>query len=126
MRALEKKLLAGEIDLAVHSLKDLTTEIPEGLTLAAVPEREDPRDALVTLEGAELGDLPPEARVGTSSLRRRAQLLHHRPDLQIEPLRGNVDTRVERVRDRKVDAVVLALAGIRRLAISAVEVWARL
>src|SRR5215467_3271670 len=93
-KEIEEALLAGSADLAVHSLKDLPTELPEGLTLAAVPVREDPRDAIV---GKALADLPVGARVGTSSLRRSAQLKKLRPDLTIEPMRGNVDTRLRKL-----------------------------
>jgi hydroxymethylbilane synthase len=111
-REIEEALLAGRIDLAVHSLKDLPTALPEGLTLAAVPQREDARDAVV---GRRLCDLEPGARVGTSSLRRAAQLRRLRPDLLIEPVRGNVDTRLRRLAEGRYDAIVLALAGLRRL-----------
>jgi hydroxymethylbilane synthase len=111
-REIEEALLAGRIDLAVHSLKDLPTALPEGLTLAAVLQREDARDAVV---GRRLCDLEPGARVGTSSLRRAAQLRRLRPDLLIEPVRGNVDTRLRRLAEGRYDAIVLALAGLRRL-----------
>jgi hydroxymethylbilane synthase len=97
VRALDQRVLDGEVDAAVHSLKDVPTEFPEGLTVAAVPERAAPGDLLVTPDGTELGDLPEGATVGTSSLRRTAQLLANRPDLQVEPIRGNVDTRVEKL-----------------------------
>src|SRR5271170_6285649 len=111
-KEIEEALLAGSIDLAVHSLKDMPTDLPEGLTLAAIPEREDPRDALI---GRALEDLPPGARVGTGSLRRSAQLRARRPDLQIEDIRGNVDTRLRKLDEGRYDAVVLAAAGLRRL-----------
>jgi hydroxymethylbilane synthase len=111
-KEIEDALLAGTIDLAVHSLKDMPTELPEGLTLAAIPEREDPRDALI---GRALEDLPTGSRVGTGSLRRSAQLRARRPDLQIEDIRGNVDTRLRKLDEGRYDAIVLALAGLRRL-----------
>jgi len=113
--ALREALLRGEIDLAVHSLKDLPTADPEGLLLAAVPRREDPRDALVARDGLTLGELPTGARIGTGSPRRAAQLRLLGLGLQIVPIRGNVDTRVRLVRDGEVDAVVLARAGLARL-----------
>jgi len=113
--ALREALLRGEIDLAVHSLKDLPTADPEGLLLAAVPRREDPRDALVARDGLTLGELPTGARIGTGSPRRAAQLRALGLGLQIAPIRGNVDTRVRLVRDGEVDAVVLARAGLARL-----------
>jgi len=112
---LEQGLRAGSIDLAVHSLKDLPTEEPAGVTIGAVCLREDPRDALVTRGGATLASLRSGAIVGTSSVRRAAQLLAARPDLRVVPVRGNVDTRVRKVRDGELDAAVLALAGLRRL-----------
>jgi hydroxymethylbilane synthase len=111
-KEIEEALLEGAIDLAVHSLKDLPTEAPRGLAIAAVPEREDPRDAIV---GTRLHALPQGARVGTSSLRRAAQLRVLRPDLQIESVRGNVDTRIRKLQERQYDALVLAAAGLRRL-----------
>jgi hydroxymethylbilane synthase len=113
--ALREALLRGEIDLAVHSLKDLPTADPEGLLLAAVPRREDPRDALVARDGLTLGELPTGARIGTGSPRRAAQLRALGLGLQIVAIRGNVDTRVRLVRDGEVDAVVLARAGLARL-----------
>ena len=111
-KEIEEALLAGAIDVAVHSLKDMPTELPDGLTLAAIPEREDPRDALV---GRALEDLPKGARIGTGSLRRSAQLRARRPDLQIEDIRGNVDTRLRKLDEGRYDAIVLAAAGLRRL-----------
>ncbi len=113
--ALREALLAGEVDFAVHSLKDLPTADPAGLALAAVPEREDVRDVLVARDGLKLADLPPGARVGTGSTRRAAELLLIRPDLEIVAVRGNVDTRVGFVASGRVDAVVLAYAGLNRL-----------
>lgn len=111
-KEIEEALLAGHIDLAVHSLKDMPTDLPAELTLAAIPEREDPRDALV---GRALESLGPGARVGTGSLRRAAQLRARRPDLQIEDIRGNVDTRLRKLDEGRYDAIVLASAGLRRL-----------
>jgi len=111
-KEIEEALLDGRADLAVHSLKDLPTELPAGLVLAATPEREDPRDALV---GRRLADLPAGAKLGTSSLRRAAQLRKVRPDLRIEPVRGNLDTRLRKLDDGQYDAIVLAAAGLKRL-----------
>ena len=111
-KEIEEALLGGAIDIAVHSLKDMPTDIPAGLTLAAIPEREDPRDALV---GRALANLAPGARVGTGSLRRAAQLRALRPDLQIEDIRGNVDTRLRKLDEGRYDSIVLASAGLRRL-----------
>jgi hydroxymethylbilane synthase len=111
-KEIEDALLAGTIDLAVHSLKDLPTEMPPGLALAAIPERETPFDALC---GSTLAALPQGARVGTSSGRRAAQLLILRPDLQIHPIRGNVDTRLRKLKSGEFEAIVLAAAGLRRL-----------
>jgi hydroxymethylbilane synthase len=114
-KELEKELLAGEIDLAVHSLKDMPTELPTGLTLGAVTERMDAGDALISPKYRTLGNLPLGARVGTSSLRRKAQLLCHRPDLVIIDLRGNIDTRLAKLANQELDAIVLAVAGLQRL-----------
>jgi hydroxymethylbilane synthase len=111
-KEIEEALLAGTIDLAVHSLKDMPTELPEGLTLAAIPEREDPRDALI---GLSLAELKEGARVGTSSLRRSAQLRAYRGGLRIEMLRGNVDTRLRKLDEGAYDAIILAAAGLSRL-----------
>ncbi|HTU47679.1 MAG TPA: hydroxymethylbilane synthase [Bryobacteraceae bacterium] len=111
-KEIEEALLQGAIDLAVHSLKDLPTEIPAGLALAAIPERDDPRDAIV---GRRLQELPRGARVGTSSGRRAAQLQALRPDLNIESIRGNVDTRIRKLKEGQYDAILLAAAGLRRL-----------
>jgi hydroxymethylbilane synthase len=111
-KEIEEALLDGRADLAVHSLKDLPTELPEGLVLAAVPEREDPRDAIV---GKRLADLPQGAKVGTSSLRRSAQLRKLRPDLVIESVRGNLDTRLRKLDEGQYDAILLAAAGLKRL-----------
>jgi hydroxymethylbilane synthase len=114
-REIDRAQLAGEVDLAVHSLKDLTTVLEAGLALGAVLEREDPRDALLARGGQPLAALPPGARVGTSSLRRRAFLAHVRRDLELTELRGNVPTRIERLKEGRYDAIVLAAAGLKRL-----------
>jgi hydroxymethylbilane synthase len=111
-KEIEEALLNGQIDLAVHSLKDMPTKLPDGLGITAVPEREDPRDALV---GSRLEELPHGARVGTGSLRRVAQLAAARPDLHLEPVRGNVDTRLRKLDEGQFDAIVLACAGLNRL-----------
>ena len=108
-------LLAGQVDFAVHSLKDLPAGPAEGIALAAVPPRDDPRDALAARDGAKLADLPPAARIGTGSPRRAAQLLLLRPDLRPVPVRGNAGTRLSRVESGEVDAVVLAYAGLARI-----------
>ena len=114
-KEIEEALLDGRADLAVHSLKDLPTELPAGLVLAAVPEREDPRDAVL---GKRLSDLPQGAKVGTSSLRRAAQLRTLRPDLAIESVRGNLDTRIRKLDEGQYDAIVLAAAGLKRLGLA--------
>ena len=113
--ALREALLSGEVDLAVHSLKDLPAGAAPGITLAAVPPRDDPRDALVARDGAKLADLPPGARIGTGSPRRAAQLLAIRGDLQTVPIRGNAGTRLRQVTDGELDGVVLAAAGLARI-----------
>ncbi len=114
VREIERALLDGDIDLAVHSAKDLPGEIPGGLVLAGVPAREDPADVWIGA-GDSLLDVPEGARVGTASLRRRSQLLALRPDLEVIEIRGNVDTRLRKLADGEVDGVVLAAAGLRRL-----------
>ena len=111
-KEIEEALLARQVDLAVHSLKDLPTEIPAGLQITAIPEREDPRDAMIGRRLAELGQ---GAKVGTSSLRRSAQLRRLRPDLQVESVRGNVDTRLRKLDEGQYEAIVLAAAGLQRL-----------
>jgi len=116
VKEIEEALLAGEIDFAVHSMKDVPAQLPEGLEILCVPPREDPRDALISRAGCSFKDLPQGARVGTASLRRQAQLLNARPDLRIEMLRGNLDTRLRRLKEGRFDAIVLAAAGLRRLA----------
>jgi hydroxymethylbilane synthase len=113
--ALREALLSGEVDLAVHSLKDLPTGPAAGIVLAAVPPRDDPRDALVARDGAKLADLPAGARIGTGSPRRAAQLLGLRADLRCVPIRGNANTRVGKVEDGELDGVVLACAGLVRI-----------
>ena len=118
-RQLDEALLRGELDLAIHSLKDVPTELPEGITLAAITERHDPSDALVSDERYDVDGLPEGAVVATSSLRRRAQLLHRRPDLRVVEIRGNVDTRVRKMRAGEADAIVLARAGLERLGLEA-------
>ncbi len=117
VREIEEALRDGRADLAVHSMKDLPAEMAEGLTLAAVPKRESPWDALVTRDGRALDALPAGSKVGTSSLRRRRTLQALRPDLEIVMLRGNVDTRLRRLNDGDFDAVILAEAGLRRLSL---------
>jgi hydroxymethylbilane synthase len=112
---IEKALLNGEIDLAVHSIKDLPGSLPDGLVLAAFLEREDPREVLVSREGCKFVELPVGARIGTSSVRRLMQLRNKRPDLVYLPIRGNVETRIHKVMTGEFDATILALAGIRRL-----------
>jgi hydroxymethylbilane synthase len=114
-KEIEEALFAGKIDLAVHSLKDLETWLPGGLEIACVLPRDDPRDALLTNRGATLASLPEGARVGTASLRRQAQLLRHRPDLRVVPVRGNVNTRIRKLQAGEADALVLALCGLERL-----------
>jgi len=114
LKEIEEALLAGEVDLAVHSLKDVPTALPEGLELCAVLERADPRDAVLS-SGPRLLDLPPGATVGTTSLRRQAQLRALRADLVLADLRGNVDTRIRRLREGRFDAILLAMAGLERL-----------
>ncbi|MDY6971126.1 MAG: hydroxymethylbilane synthase [Thermodesulfobacteriota bacterium] len=115
VKEIEEALLEKRVDAAVHSLKDVPAELPDALTLSSFPEREDPRDALISREDQTLDQLPQRARVGTSSLRRAAQLLHLRPDLDIVPLRGNVDTRLGKLESGDLNAVVLAVSGLRRL-----------
>ncbi|BCN80212.1 hydroxymethylbilane synthase [Prescottella equi] len=112
---LREALVAGEVDVAVHSYKDLPTAQPDDLTIAAVPTREDPRDALVARDGLVLGELPPGSRIGTSAPRRRAQLRAMGLGLEIEPLRGNIDTRLGKVASGELDAIVIARAGLSRI-----------
>ena len=122
VREIEDMLLAGTLDCAVHSLKDLPAETPAGLTLAAFPAREDARDVLVTRESRRLEDLRPGARLGTGSPRRRALALAARADLVVEPLRGNVETRLRKLESERLDGVLLAAAGLTRLGIAPAHV----
>lgn len=115
VKEIEEAMLKGEIDIAVHSLKDVPTKLPQGLDIVAISEREDPSDALVSIKYNSLEELPKGAIVGTSSLRRRSQLLRLRPDLRIEDLRGNVDTRLRKLEEGQYDAIILAYAGLKRL-----------
>jgi hydroxymethylbilane synthase len=117
-KELEEALLSGLIDLAIHSMKDLPAQIPRGLRIAATPPRGDPADAFVSRKAERIEDLAKGARLGTSSVRRAAQIARIRPDLQIVPLRGNVDTRIAKLDGDQVDAIVLALAGLRRLGLA--------
>ena len=114
-KEIEEALAAGRVDLAVHSLKDLPTELPPGFEIAAVPKRDDPRDVFCSRKYASVEVLPRSARVGSSSLRRQAQLKVLRPDLEIQPLRGNVDTRLAKLEAGEYDAIILAAAGLNRL-----------
>ena len=114
-KEIEEALLSREIDLAVHSMKDLPTELAPGLAIIAVPEREDPRDVLVARSGARLSELPAGARIGTGSVRRKAQLLHYRADLSVAPIRGNIDTRLKKLDAGEADALVMAAAGLKRI-----------
>ncbi|MBM3240929.1 hydroxymethylbilane synthase [Candidatus Poribacteria bacterium] len=115
IKELELALLNGAIDIAVHSMKDMPTVLPDGLTIGAIAQRADPSDALISHKGFKFTNLPVGAKVGTSSLRRRAQLLHARPDLNIYNLRGNLDTRIAKLKNEGFDAIVLATAGVQRL-----------
>ncbi|HEX5378065.1 MAG TPA: hydroxymethylbilane synthase [Phenylobacterium sp.] len=114
-KEIEEALLEGRIDCAIHSLKDMPAECPPGLVIAAIPEREDPRDAFLSLKAQTLEELPQGARLGTASLRRQAQSLHRRPDLDVQMLRGNVDTRLAKLEAGEADAILLALSGLKRL-----------
>jgi len=114
-KEIEEALLDGRIDLAVHSMKDMATHLPPGTAIAAMLEREDPRDALIAREGSSIAALPKGARIGSASLRRRAQLLAQRPDFAVTILRGNVGTRLEKLARGEVDATILAIAGLKRL-----------
>ena len=115
VKEIEEALLTGRIDLAVHSMKDVPTDLPDGLEIVAITRREDPRDAFLSVKYRRFEDLPQGARVGTSSLRRQTQLLGIRPDLSIETLRGNLDTRIRKMEEGRFDAILLAAAGLRRL-----------
>jgi len=115
VKEIETALLDNSVDLAVHSMKDVPTLLPEGLEIVAVTERKDPRDVIISRDGKTLAQLPEGARIGTSSLRRQAQLSGYRPDLVMEPLRGNINTRLQKLREGQYDAIVLAYAGVTRL-----------
>ena len=117
-KEIEEALFAGRIDLAVHSLKDVETWLPDGLEIACVLPRDDPRDAFLSRTAASFAALPEGARIGTSSLRRQAQLLCRRPDLEVVPMRGNVDTRLRKLAAGEADALVLALCGLERLGVA--------
>lgn len=114
-KEIEEALLGGRIDMAVHSLKDMASELPKGLVIGAVPPREDPRDAWVSRDRIPFASLPKGAQVGTGAVRRQAQLRHLRPDLQLVAVRGNVDTRLRQLQENGLDGLVLALAGLKRL-----------
>jgi hydroxymethylbilane synthase len=118
VKEIEQALLDKQIDLAVHSLKDMPAELPAGLMIGAIPIREDVRDCLLSRDGITLEELPSSAIVGTSSLRRQAQILAVRPDLVVESIRGNLDTRIAKLRDGKFDAIILAVAGLNRLTLA--------
>lgn len=118
-KEIETAMLENKIDIAVHSLKDMPTQLPDGLSLAVVTKRADPYDAFVSIKYDSFAVLPKGAKVGTSSLRRKAQLLHARPDLQIQNLRGNVNTRLEKLEQGQFDAIILAAAGLKRLGFGA-------
>ena len=115
VKEIEEALLDRRIDLAVHSIKDVPTEFPEGLHLSIITKREDPRDVFISRDGRRLKELPQRAKIGTSSLRRQAQLLHFRGDLELIPLRGNLDTRLKKLKTMNLDGIVLAMAGLKRL-----------
>ncbi len=115
IKEIEEALIAGTVNLAVHSLKDMPAQIPQGMMLGAVPPREDCRDAFISKRYNSLAEIPPGGRVGTGSLRRRVQLLHLRPDLEVIPIRGNVDTRLRKMEEQGLDALILAAAGLNRL-----------
>ena len=115
VKEIEEALIRRKIDLAVHSIKDVPTQFPEGLHLSVITKREDPRDVLISRERKTLRELPRGAKIGTSSLRRQAQLLHYRSDFELLPLRGNLDTRLKKLKMMNLDGIVLALAGVKRL-----------
>lgn len=120
VKEIEEALLDGRVDLAVHSMKDMPADLPDGLTMGSMPERENPHDVLISKNGRPFAKLPLGARIGTCSLRRGAQILHIRPDLEVVPLRGNLDTRLRKLFDgeQNLEAIVLAAAGVRRLGLS--------
>jgi hydroxymethylbilane synthase len=119
VKEIEEALIQKKVDLAVHSIKDVPTELPKELHLSAITKREDPRDVFISKDGILLKDLPQKAKIGTSSLRRQAQLLHFRRDIELIPLRGNLDTRLKKLKHMNLDGVVLALAGVKRLGFEA-------
>jgi hydroxymethylbilane synthase len=118
VKEIEEAMLEGEIDIAVHSMKDVPTFFPDGLHLSCITKREDPRDALLTRNNVTFNNLPKGAKVGTSSLRRQAQLMNVRPDFVIQQLRGNVDTRLRKLKEGQFDAIILAAAGVKRLGLA--------
>ncbi|WP_433938898.1 hydroxymethylbilane synthase [Paenibacillus lautus] len=115
VKEIEQAMIDGEIDMAVHSMKDMPSVLPEGLVSGAVPARKDPRDCLISKEGTTLDDLPQGAKVGTSSLRRSSQLKAYRPDLQIDWIRGNIDSRIRKMEEGEFQAIILATAGLQRM-----------
>jgi hydroxymethylbilane synthase len=115
VKEIEEALMQRGIDLAVHSIKDVPTELPKGLHLSAITKREDPRDVFISKDGTLLKNLPQGAKIGTSSLRRQAQLLHFRGDFEMIPLRGNLDTRLKKLKTMNLDGIILAYAGVKRL-----------
>jgi len=119
VKEIEEALIEKRVDLAVHSIKDVPTELPESLHLSAITQREDPRDVLISKDGRSLKDLPQGTKIGTSSLRRQAQLLHFRKDFELIPLRGNLDTRLQKLERMDLGGIVLAFAGVRRLGFEA-------
>jgi hydroxymethylbilane synthase len=118
VKEIEEALQRKDIDIAVHSLKDVPAELPDDLFIGAIPEREDPYDVLISKNNASLEELPKGSRIGTSSLRRAAQLLHHRPDLEIVPIRGNVDTRIRKLHSLDMHAIIVAAAGLKRMGLA--------
>ena len=119
VKEIETALLEGRVDLAVHSMKDMPAQIPSGLCIGAVPKRENPSDVLISKNGHSFSDLPKDALVGSSSLRRGAQVRHVRPDIDVRPLRGNLDTRIRKLQTEALDAIIVAAAGVRRLGLEA-------
>ncbi len=115
VKEIEEALLAGTVDMAVHSVKDMPVELPHGLILGAVLERENPRDAFISVRHERFADMGPGARIGTGSLRRKAQILHFNREIKVLPIRGNVDTRLRKLREQGLDAIILACAGVRRM-----------
>ncbi len=120
VKEIEEALLSGRVDIAIHSMKDMPAELPEGLTIGAIPDRENPSDVVISKDGLKLSELPEGATVGTSSLRRSSQLYKKRPDFKIVALRGNIDTRIKKLKNGEMDAIILAAAGVHRLGFSEV------